>query len=431
MSEKNIKSRIVHKHDIESNWLLATNFIPKKGELIVYDIDDNYDYERFKIGDGVTVVSSLPFADDNKANVKHTHDSLKDGIINIRAEQNLGGIRIYKDNGSTNGAFYIRPANNTYASNESIIIENGSNAVSNGAFLKFEGSSSKNVRIGGVKTPTNDNDVANKEYVDTAISAVNTLVGDTSVASQITNAIANKSDVGHTHNYAGADEPGGAANKLTSAYDLSDLGTYPILLAKHFPDDDGTVHKAGNETYTTCGLYHSTGTTTNEGTAMLVLGNSIASGSNKNETGKIQLYNAKGKSFTILPLNGIDVGHTYFLPSEAGTLITKQQTYTRTEVEELIAEAKASVMPKIGTIALTTNWTGTTSPYYQDVSYSYVTETSMVDLLPTPTQLAQWQEDGLAFTTQSGNGTVRVYVSGGKPTSTIAVQVKIQEVTQL
>lgn len=194
MAEKNIKSRIVHKHDLESNWLLATNFVPKQGELIVYDIDDNYDYERFKIGDGVTVVSSLPFADDNKANVKHTHDSLKDGAINIRAEQNLGGIRIYKDNGSTNGAFYIRPANNTYASNESIIIENGSNAVSNGAFLQFEGSSSKNVRIGGVKTPTNDNDVANKEYVDTAISAVSTLVGDTAVSTQITNAVEPKLD---------------------------------------------------------------------------------------------------------------------------------------------------------------------------------------------------------------------------------------------
>lgn len=280
-------------------------------------------------------------------------------------------------------------------------------------------------------TLTIEGQAADAKVTGDAISNLNTLVGDTSVSEQITNAISDKADIEHTHNYAGADEPGGAANKVTSAYDLSDLGTYPILLAKPFPNDDGTVHKAGNETYATCGLYHSAGTTTNEGTAMLVLGNSIASGSNNNETGEIMLYNAKGKSFTILPLNGIDVGHTYFLPSEAGTLITEQQTYTRTEVEELIAAAKASVMPKIGTIALTTNWTGTASPYYQDVTYSYITETSMVDLLPTPEQLAQWQEDGLAFTTQSGNGTVRVYVSGGKPTSTIAVQVKIQEVTQL
>lgn len=64
MAEKNIKSRIIHKHDIESNWKLATNFIPMKGEIIVYDIDNVYNYERFKIGDGNTLVSALPFTDD-------------------------------------------------------------------------------------------------------------------------------------------------------------------------------------------------------------------------------------------------------------------------------------------------------------------------------------------------------------------------------
>lgn len=61
MAEKNISSRIIHKHDIEANWLKAVNFIPKQGELIVYDIDSAHDYERIKIGDGATVVSSLPF----------------------------------------------------------------------------------------------------------------------------------------------------------------------------------------------------------------------------------------------------------------------------------------------------------------------------------------------------------------------------------
>ena len=52
MAEKNINSRIQQKHDIESNWLKAINFIPKQGELIVYDIDENHGYERIKIGDG-------------------------------------------------------------------------------------------------------------------------------------------------------------------------------------------------------------------------------------------------------------------------------------------------------------------------------------------------------------------------------------------
>ena len=61
MAEKNIKSRIVHKHDIELNWNKATNFIPKQGEIIVYDIDSNHSYERIKIGDGATNVINLPF----------------------------------------------------------------------------------------------------------------------------------------------------------------------------------------------------------------------------------------------------------------------------------------------------------------------------------------------------------------------------------
>lgn len=59
--EKKINSRIQQKHDIEENWLKAINFIPKQGEIIVYDIDSNYNYERFKIGDGITPVNALPF----------------------------------------------------------------------------------------------------------------------------------------------------------------------------------------------------------------------------------------------------------------------------------------------------------------------------------------------------------------------------------
>ena len=68
MADQHIKSRIVHKHDTESNWLKATNFIPIKGEIIVYDIDENYNYERMKIGDGITVVSSLQFVIDMISN---------------------------------------------------------------------------------------------------------------------------------------------------------------------------------------------------------------------------------------------------------------------------------------------------------------------------------------------------------------------------
>lgn len=60
-NEQILKTRIIHKHDTEEHWNLATNFVPKQGELIVYDIDANYNYERFKIGDGSTLVGGLPF----------------------------------------------------------------------------------------------------------------------------------------------------------------------------------------------------------------------------------------------------------------------------------------------------------------------------------------------------------------------------------
>ena len=64
MAEKTINGRIINKHDIEANWLKAENFVPKNGEIIIYDIDDSYDYTRIKIGDGTTVVNLLPFVTD-------------------------------------------------------------------------------------------------------------------------------------------------------------------------------------------------------------------------------------------------------------------------------------------------------------------------------------------------------------------------------
>ena len=63
-TEKNVNARIIFKHDTEANWNSATNFVPKKGELILYDPDTTYDYTRIKIGDGSLKVSALPFLFD-------------------------------------------------------------------------------------------------------------------------------------------------------------------------------------------------------------------------------------------------------------------------------------------------------------------------------------------------------------------------------
>lgn len=59
-----LNTRIIHTHDTQENWNSCTSFIPKAGELIVYDIDGIFDYERFKIGDGINSVTDLPFTTD-------------------------------------------------------------------------------------------------------------------------------------------------------------------------------------------------------------------------------------------------------------------------------------------------------------------------------------------------------------------------------
>ena len=64
-TEKTLKTRIVLKHDTEANWETAGNatnpFIPKKGEVIIYDPDDTHTCSRQKVGDGIKNVNELPF----------------------------------------------------------------------------------------------------------------------------------------------------------------------------------------------------------------------------------------------------------------------------------------------------------------------------------------------------------------------------------
>lgn len=59
--DKKFNARVQHKIDTQENWEKATNFIPLKGELIIYDIDANNASRRIKIGDGITPVNDLEF----------------------------------------------------------------------------------------------------------------------------------------------------------------------------------------------------------------------------------------------------------------------------------------------------------------------------------------------------------------------------------
>lgn len=66
MAEKVLNSRIINKHDIAANWELAVNFIPKSGEIIVYEPDGTTPYARLKVGDGTTRVDDLDFLSEQE-----------------------------------------------------------------------------------------------------------------------------------------------------------------------------------------------------------------------------------------------------------------------------------------------------------------------------------------------------------------------------
>lgn len=60
MSNK-FQARVANKNDIAENWAKAENFQPLKGEIIIYNKDEETLAPKMKIGDGVTKVNDLPF----------------------------------------------------------------------------------------------------------------------------------------------------------------------------------------------------------------------------------------------------------------------------------------------------------------------------------------------------------------------------------
>lgn len=87
---KTLKTRIQNKHDLEANWTKAENFIPLAGEVIVYDQDDSHAQPRIKIGDGKTVVNSLPFCTGIAIDIE--------GVESILDDTNTGWLKDPADN---------------------------------------------------------------------------------------------------------------------------------------------------------------------------------------------------------------------------------------------------------------------------------------------------------------------------------------------
>lgn len=346
MAEKRLNTRIVHKHAVEADWLKATGFIPMAGELIVYDADADYSYERIKIGDGTSNVNSLPFVDD----------ALRATLVELI------------------------------------------NAV------------------------------------DDKVDAVSTLVGDTSVATQITSAISSKSDVGHTHDdvYYTESEIDAKLDEInTSIGDFVD-GSSVIAEATHASSADAATHASSADTATK------------------------ADSATAADSATKAAQDGSGNVIT----------DTYETKTDASAKLTSAKEYTDNELDRLVGDTSVSeqieaaqivyvgpteptdpgiqvwintseegtgvipVLPRIATITLATaGWTGSTSPYSQPVEIATVTAATKIDLQPTVAQVVSLQNDDIALMAENTNGAVTIYSFGGKPSADMTMQVQLMEVS--
>ena len=103
MANNTVKARIQLKSDTEENWNKAINFVPLKGELIIYLTDDAHPFSRLKVGDGTTTIIDLPFIkNESESNILFNTTAYWQDQATMIPRENL--IIIYSDAGvASNG----------------------------------------------------------------------------------------------------------------------------------------------------------------------------------------------------------------------------------------------------------------------------------------------------------------------------------------
>lgn len=84
-------TRFFQKNGKEANWNKVVDFIPGKGEIIIYNPDETHDAPRMKIGNGVDLPKDLPFIEFDGEN-----------YVAKRVEHSLyfGADKVYQFDGS-------------------------------------------------------------------------------------------------------------------------------------------------------------------------------------------------------------------------------------------------------------------------------------------------------------------------------------------
>lgn len=415
MAEKNFNNvRIINKHDTEANWIKATGFIPKQGELIIYDKDSTYNYERFKIGDGSTVVNSLPFADANKVD-KVSGKGLSTNDYTTAEKNKLAGI--------------AEGANKTVV--DSALSASSTNPVQN-------------------------------KVVNTAISNLNDLVGGTKVSDQINTAIANKSDVGHTHDdkyYTESEIDSKLSGKSDSGHTHSN---YVNQNAFSKVTIGSTTIEADNATDTLTLVAGSNVTLTPDASGDKITiaatdtvythpNSGVTAGTYKSVTVNAQGHVTAGTNPTTLSGYGITDAATKTELSAVSTLVGNKKVSEQIAAAQLVyvgptmptdpnikvwintAEDGTGVIPVLPIITSVnlpaSGWTGS-NPYSQTVDIPSASSTSMITMQPSATQILALQDSEISMTVENnGNGVVTFYAIGDIPTSNMSMQILITPVS--
>ena len=129
-----------------------------------------------------------------------------------------------------------------------------------------------------------------------------------------------KANASHTHNYAGSSSAGGAANSATEVYvtttNSSTYKSYQIPFLIGNTTGNAALFKNNGIKFDV-----RDGTTSQNGVALLLLGDTTASGTDGNKSGGLYMYNSKGKYAAMIPAE--NTGNiTITLPSATGTLAT-------------------------------------------------------------------------------------------------------------
>jgi len=478
MSEKILNSRIVHKHDVEANWLKAVNFIPKQGEIIVYDIDDTYNYERFKIGDGKTLVSALPFADDAlRASLLAEIGAVDD---KVDAVSSLVGDTAVSEQIT---AAIADKADSDHVHDVATSDANGFMSSADKTFIDKLDASIASIGYFSSKTVA--------EFREALVAWTDTVCGVPGAKTWFSCDLPNLVELwngGDTTSVIGA----GTTNviEVNSSYSTSDY-----LLLKITSYSDSTVYYVACANGTWANIRkvaftnNTVASTQKLATARKINGVSFdgtsdititadpaanqLTGGDLNNVRTPGYYFAGGSSGVTNIPDGVDAFGVEVYRS-AGGYITQELTsgnqltgkkFVRTynnstwsEWEVIYTSAYPQVhvgptqptdpnvqvwintsedgtgvvpvLPRITTISLpVANWTGSAAPYYQTVSVNTVTSATKIDLQPTVAQITSLQNDDIALMAENTNGVVKIYSFGGKPSADMTMQVLLTEVS--